>query len=419
MNLSKDMMHPKAREAMKKHLRKVLEACQIENGFPVFDSQIHNFSKAVSKSKEQWLSIANVYGIFIKILSAVLVEKCPEKEDASGLLKELVTAEIIGEIEGEIISFIESIPRNYLIYVPLPFVTDIGVDEVGITDDIKLEINKELIPGNSGNRLLETLTSSSDIEKVKIPLRIRVNSIGYASGSLDDSAFQYAISVLKHVTYLGMGRGIFKERKVAFTGFRGLAIQRHTLSIEILAVNRDNPEQVEGRVNLSNNFAELLEKFAINEELEGYTNAKKIGEFAVTAFFSAHFDDITKLYTKNDTYSSAIKSAIEWAFDANLSDNQTVSFVQTCIGLEAILGEDTGEEPLTATLADRCAYLLGKDPEKRKKIREKFKELYRLRSKVVHGRAVRLKHNEVNYLHWAKAVLDDLIKKEISCIESK
>lgn len=108
-----------------------------------------------------------------------------------------------------------------------------------------------------------------------------------------------------------------------------------------------------------------------------------------------------------------VKSAIEWAFDSAIEDNETVSFLQMCIGLEAILGEETGRESLTETLADRCAYLLATDIEGRKKIRYNFRELYRLRSKLVHGRAMRINDSEKGFLEWGKRVLNCVIIKEM------
>lgn len=414
------MIHPKARDSMKKQLRKVLEGCQLANGLPVFESfgsDFYDFSKGVLKNKGQWLSTGDMYGIFMKILTEALMEKYSHSTAVNGLLKDLFSASLIDDVEGKIITFIESVPREYVIYIPLPLITDIGIEELSIGNGVVLlQIDKAGIPGNSENEFLETLTSQ---EKIKRGTYLRINACGYASWSLDDSAFQSAISVLKQVIYLGKSQGIFKERRVALTGVGLLGNQRYMANLEILAVS-DKSEHVEGRASLSNNFAKLIENLIITEELKDHSDAKKVGEYVPNAFLRK-FDDIRKLLTtkEDDTFSAAIKSAIEWAFDAGISDNQTVSFVQACIGLEAILGEEAGNEPLTATLSDRCAYLLGRNPRSRKQIREDFKKLYSIRSKVVHGRAVRLSEGEQYYLEWAKSILHSLIKKELTLIPNQ
>ncbi len=90
-----------------------------------------------------------------------------------------------------------------------------------------------------------------------------------------------------------------------------------------------------------------------------------------------------------------------------------MSFIQNCIGLECILGEGVGDLPVTATLADRCSYLIGTDPKGRKTIKEKFKKLYKIRSKLVHGNISRLSEEADEYHRWGQVILDFAISKEI------
>lgn len=73
-------------------------------------------------------------------------------------------------------------------------------------------------------------------------------------------------------------------------------------------------------------------------------------------------------------------------------------------------------ENLTNTLADRCAYLLGDSIPKRRNIRENFKKLYDVRSKLVHGRKASLDDEQSKFLGFAQSVLNSVIWKEISFI---
>jgi hypothetical protein len=66
-----------------------------------------------------------------------------------------------------------------------------------------------------------------------------------------------------------------------------------------------------------------------------------------------------------------------------------LALLQNCIGIEALLGDDEKDEPLTTRLADRCAYLLAKSSEERAAIRQRFKRIYAVRAKLVHGRKAR------------------------------
>lgn len=73
-------------------------------------------------------------------------------------------------------------------------------------------------------------------------------------------------------------------------------------------------------------------------------------------------------------------------------------------------------ENLTNTLADRCAYLLGDSIPKRRNIRENFKKLYDVRSKLVRGRKASLDDEQSKFLGFAQSVLNSVIWKEISFI---
>ena len=68
---------------------------------------------------------------------------------------------------------------------------------------------------------------------------------------------------------------------------------------------------------------------------------------------------------------------------------------------------------MTKTLADRCAYLVGSDIKGRRTIRENFRALYSVRSKIVHGCVGALAADEERYLDWGKSILEYSIFKEI------
>ena len=70
-------------------------------------------------------------------------------------------------------------------------------------------------------------------------------------------------------------------------------------------------------------------------------------------------------------------------------------------------------------LADRCAYLLGKNFSERKKIKEKFIKLYKTRSELIHGRKAELDEERRIFLLFSQDILNRIIWKEISYIEDK
>lgn len=110
-----------------------------------------------------------------------------------------------------------------------------------------------------------------------------------------------------------------------------------------------------------------------------------------------------------------IKSAIKWSFDSSMDEleNPPLSLLQMCIGLEALLGDFDYSEGLTSTLSDRYAYLLGVGITERKKIKEKFKDLYKTRSSLVHGSLLELKDRDQDLLHWGRSILDRALLTEL------
>ncbi len=108
-----------------------------------------------------------------------------------------------------------------------------------------------------------------------------------------------------------------------------------------------------------------------------------------------------------------MKSACKWCFDAAIEENETLSFLQICIGLEALFGDTTYNGALAETLADRCSYLVGNNIKGRKNIKDGFKKLYEARSKLVHGNALELTNSQSGLLGWGKHILNTSILKEI------
>lgn len=108
-----------------------------------------------------------------------------------------------------------------------------------------------------------------------------------------------------------------------------------------------------------------------------------------------------------------IKAAIEWSFDSLTAENETMAFLKACIGLEALLGKNEAGPSLTEALSDRCAYLIATSIKSRKSIKERFKELYKLRSKIVHGSINHLDRENLIQLEFAKHFLRSAIRKEM------
>ncbi len=112
-----------------------------------------------------------------------------------------------------------------------------------------------------------------------------------------------------------------------------------------------------------------------------------------------------------------IRSAIGWYISSQTTDDSTMSFLQICMGLESIFGDDGDSDGgLTKMLANRCSYLIGRNLNERDFIRLRFREIYRVRSIIVHGVRSDLSYDEIDIKNDASRYLIDSINKEVTNI---
>ena len=360
----------------------------------------------------------NIYRIFLSNINSALSKRFNNKNEISGNLKELLVDETIEEIVEKIIEYICSIPRSYSIHFPMPALLGFGENVISLSENISIAeyFDKDKIPGGHQETSLLGISFGGKGLEVGVSY-IRIIQSGYAGGSLNDSAFIAALSKFKQIVHLGLLCDVFSKKKTGLLSLGLFERLQYNLGINAVVYDNANPDNVACIINLPRNIASYIEKIEINGSNERYLAAKERGNGAINEYFKNTLKFPVRLINTPEENKGAlpIKTAIEWAFDSEINENDTISFLQMCIGLEAILGDelDPKEQPLSKTLADRCAYLIGKNIQGRKRIKERFKKLYDLRSKLVHGRTVRLHDNEKDYLNWGKKILNRVILKEI------
>lgn len=159
---------------------------------------------------------------------------------------------------------------------------------------------------------------------------------------------------------------------------------------------------------LSLSVSKYLSEIVINSELQvAHKNEKKIECLNIANALLGH----------ESKEALRIRAAIDWLIQSDIVDDETISFIQICMGLESIFGDDDNEGSLTTILADRCAYLIGRNIKERGEIRSLFRDIYRIRSKIVHGVRNHLSEKEEHLQHIARAFLSNSILKEINNLE--
>jgi hypothetical protein len=124
----------------------------------------------------------------------------------------------------------------------------------------------------------------------------------------------------------------------------------------------------------------------------------------------------------------SLKSALEWQFDAECEREPSSRFIKTLIGLEAVLAEEpkrnkrdkqAKRERTTEKLADRCAFALASTPSTRETIRRRFKEIYELRSALIHGSTRNPDRTESELLGEAEDYLARVLTKALTTLETE
>ena len=446
--MAQNNLHIEAKKVLKRYLENILSKSKLSNGSVDFDEntykEIYKYIGEAKKLKGIWMRDTDLYGLIYKQTSDYLTENIKERWKTSGYLKDIIGDNGIKNLSDRIIAYLESIPRKYFVYFELPSVKGIGVKEINLTDDISLiekvsedDFSEIKIPMSSPSWLVRALGgvgSYGNYSITKGQLYIRIQTSGYADGTLESSAVKKAYSKIKQFILLAKIRDLLVEKEKNITNFWGLSGYPTEQGSPIFVVYDKEPDTEKYLITLPKIVSEYISKVRIDEDIlkpdryellvENFENKDALTPNDKVKILQKRFQYPIKLLKTPDTDADTepIKTAIEWAFDSLTNDNETVAFIQACIGLEAILGDDEKEEPqksLQEKLADRCAYLLGKNFSERKNLRKNFIKLYQTRSKLIHGRKAELDKEHRGFLRFSQNILSRIIWKEISYIEDK
>ena len=414
-------MHQGAVEKIKNIISGALQVCTIKNMWPEPASiakPIDSLTKEVLKHKGEWLNEMNVFLIFIEHIFDCVIAAHPDDREISGDLKNILTQDQLDSLSSSIGEYFESIPREYDVYLPLPSVNGIGFDslELGINVSIKT-FSRPIDEIGAPRHGFGLIGQQQQLDANKVYLCIRCK--GYSGGNIEDSCTRDALSGFKLLLYSGKFRSLFKleEMSSSVMGL-GLGMLRvrdsHEIpKVSLISVDLLHKDSKKIKSELSLDLTRFINKICIDDNAAFIKKAKEAGDDEFKSILLNVFKKSAQLVHQKNEHVYHIKSAIEWSIDSKAEENKTLSFIQNCIGLEAILGEDMGDQPITATLSDRCAYILGNEPKGRRTLREKFKKLYKIRSKLVHGNVSRLGDEANEYHRWGQVILDLLIAKEI------
>ena len=145
-----------------------------------------------------------------------------------------------------------------------------------------------------------------------------------------------------------------------------------------------------------------LVTFEINE-----TNINKLNEYC-------YFQKIQQILAtppdKRKDIENVIIQTLQALGNSIVSPTIDMKFLNCTIALERLLIAE-GEETTTERFTDRLTFILSDDPQHRLRIKEKAKELYNKRSKIVHAAFFGVEEEDYHlFENWAISILVHILK---------
>ncbi|EEW1950235.1 hypothetical protein R0P49_000741 [Escherichia coli O8] len=236
---------------------------------------------------------------------------------------------------------------------------------------------------------------------------VSIKKNGFFSGGYPGSFFKNILQDLRCFIFLLKSVNLIKQGKRDISSSLFLSMSGYRDNIQIECIN-NKYDWMNSNTSVSESINNFLYNLVINNDVEQGEVNKKINESLLI------LNALIKINTKE---SSRVRAAIDWLVQSEITDDETMAFIQICMGLESIFGDDDYEGGLTTILSDRCAYLIGRNIKDRKFIKDTFKKIYQIRSKIVHGVRNHLSDDEDHLRHLAQFYLERSILKEIKNLD--
>lgn len=114
-----------------------------------------------------------------------------------------------------------------------------------------------------------------------------------------------------------------------------------------------------------------------------------------------------------------IALSARWLFESHCGRDALLQYVQAAVAIEILLGDEEADPSvgLTTLMANRCAFLIAKTPAARTSLLKMFRDIYKVRSKIVHRGKSRLNKDEVRLFRNLHLILRMVIDNEQRLLE--
>ena len=360
-------------------------------------------------------TIVNIHKSFLNKSNALAIifnlcfELEAENQGRIGPLSDLNNADLRVLLVGRIKGYLESLPRKYTLRIELPSFPKWGAAILDISKSIRI------VAANSQPNTLATLLRPTPIPvngKVlpNFNTYIEFSASGYSEWSTDSLTASVCLSLAKQCAFILTTHG---------------SCQRNFSQNKARATLTDDSVGQTMEINLPDSVARCFGQLIPNEKKllvydnRGATLLTDAGRPAETdeekckAFSNILYDAVRYFESEAHPDFEGISTAIQWHQDSIFADNQSFAYIAACIGLEALFGSDNHLENMSKRLADRYAFLLGKNRSEREKMITEYTSVLSLRGRLVHSKAARLSEADSELLRTAQSMLLNSIWHEL------
>ena len=355
--------------------------------------RIENLSLFVLKLKAQWVSQRQAQ----MMIRSIVQRAIPKPDDGSTLTGKLSDFIDSYELCVNIYNRIIGLPYRYNIYYELPSVSLPNGVEIDVGSGVFLQMLSDDFVRE------ESLASRLGLKLEGESCYLRTTVSGYCDYDSAGVTSQESLTLVKVFVERGRESGVLIENIF-------LKLWPKKTAKPVIYIHEVEGDSIINSMSLSisKEFTEVLTSIQLSTVLYKGGDIRKL--------FVEGMKDFLKLTSSSDLSLVRIIAACEWSFDADSEHVPAMKVVKACIGLESVYGEDNSEGGLTKSLSDRCSYSLASSLAERKDMMRKCRQLYQLRSSVVHGVKRRLSSADSDLLIFGMSVLTCSINKEISLL---
>ncbi len=306
----------------------------------------------------------------------------------------------------QILSSLESLPWEYHAYIRFAGQLDsaiVGPDGLYLTPSLAL-VRSSLVPDlppHATTPSLAGLLGAPPSRRSEDSLYLRLSFEGYVSRDRDSVGVNQIIASVLSIYGIALSLRLFFHNPWQLS-------ERNLPPYGIEIFRRTDAEET------------YTDKFSLDP-----SHSKELGRLvhlSAATPEATHLRALSLLSAVGNAMSRAssrLLNAARWYFDSHCGYSDQVRFVQVCISLEILLGDEKQgrETGLSLLMANRCAYLLGTNNAERETITTGFKRGYDIRSKIVHAGKSQLSSEEKNHLHYMQHLCSAVIRKECQELE--